>query len=71
MRFANPEAGFGSLASRLRDASTTICRATADRCDSSTGRLERLAQAVRAHPGLMDKGMSHVMVTQRCKDANR
>lgn len=71
MRFANPDAGFGSLASRLRNASTTICRATADRCDSSTGGLKRLARAARAHPGLVDKGVSHVMVTRRCEDANR
>jgi hypothetical protein len=71
MRFANADAGSGSLASRLRDASTTICRATADRCDSSTGRLQCLVQAARARPELMDKGVSHVMVTQRCEDANR
>lgn len=59
MRFANPDAGFGSLASRLRDASTAICRATADRCDSSTGRLQCLVRAARARPGLVDKGVSH------------
>lgn len=67
VRCANPEAGFGSLASRLQDASTTICRATADRCDSSTGQLQRLVRAARARPGLVDKGVSHVVVTQRAR----